>query len=218
MSKMAVNAKMAGEKDCSIPSFNRNTFLQYWVDLTLDPDTANSKLKVFENKKGVERVNNPLNKDRNPKRFVNFPELLCEQGLTGKNYWEIIWEGPQGVGIAVSYEIIPRDTDGDECRLGRNTYSWSLEDIVVREFMHDNVRNDKITTPICSFNNRVGVYLDTEAGILQYFSVTPDLEDMTLLYEAPRSEEKFTEALFPGFWIVNDTKMTLCPKEHYNCA
>ncbi|XP_062296641.1 stonustoxin subunit alpha-like [Scomber scombrus] len=210
MSKVA--AKVAGGTGgCVLPQ--REKFLPFWVDLTLDPDTANSDLTVSADRKVVERGDVNQVKTDNPKRFLNFPELLCEQPLTGKKYWEIEWDGLQGVGIAVSYQIIPRKTTGNECRFGRNTYSWSLEGIVERAFMHNNTCNDKVKSPISSHRNRVGVFLDKDQGILQYFAISPDLEDMVLLYEAPRSEKKFTEALYAGFWVVDHTRVTLCPKQ-----
>lgn len=168
---------------------------------------------MSSDKKTVERGDvHPVKAD-NDKRFLHFPELLCEQPLTGKKYWEIVWDGLQGVGIAVSYKIIPRTSTGNAGRFGRNTYSWSLEGIVEREFMHNNTCNDKVTSPITSHNNRVGVFLDTQQGILQYYSISPDLKRMTLLYEAPPSDKKFTEALYAGFWVVDHTRVTLCPKE-----
>ncbi|XP_053192175.1 tripartite motif-containing protein 16-like [Scomber japonicus] len=71
--------------------------------------------------------------------------------------------------------------------------------------MHNNTCNDKVKSPISSYRNRVGVFLDTDQGILQYFAISPDLEDMILLYEAPHSEKKFTEALYAGFWLDRET-------------
>lgn len=206
MSKDADITKIAGEK-LNSPSRNRDWFLTFWVDLTLDADTAYPKIKVTNDNKTAEMTSHDQTGDKNPKRFLYEPEVLCNEGLTGKKYWEIDWVGTLGVGISVSYKIIPRDIKGDESRFGRNTYSWSLEDCVQRELMHG-----KDTSPVHSHYNRVGVFIDTEAGILQYYSVTPDLDHMTLLYQAPQSEKKFTEALYPGFWICDDSKMFLCAK------
>ncbi|XP_044231903.1 stonustoxin subunit beta-like [Thunnus albacares] len=208
MSKMAVNAKVAAEKkDRSIPSYNREWYLQYWVDLTLDPDTAYSKLKLSEKNKKVELTDVTQTHDESPKRFRYVPQVLCKEGLTtGRSYWEIDWVGAKGAGIAVSYDTIRRDTADDECRFGCNPQSWRFQDGVQRDFLYNDWK-----TPIFSCYNIIGVYLDVEAGTLQYYGVTPDREEMVLLYEAPQF--KPSAPLYPGFWLCEGTKLTICPKQ-----
>lgn len=191
-------------------SFSHGAFVlpSDWVDLSLDPETAYPKLELSEENKAVKMTETDHHHDINPKRFLSVPQVLCREAVSGQQYWEIDWVGTQGVGIALSYASIRRSGTDNESRFGRNTKSWSLEDRVQRVLLHDDQE-----TSVSSYYNRVGVYLDSEAGVLNFYSVTPDLGDMTLLYQTPRSQTGFTEALYPGFWICDDSYMIICPKK-----
>ena len=140
--------------------------------------------------------------DVSSKRFLYVPQVLCKQPLTGTHYWEVEWEGPKGAGIAVSYASIAKNTAGDECRFGCNCKSWRFQDGVHRDFLYNDLK-----TIISSHFNVIGVLLDVEKGILRFYSVTADREEMKFLYEAPKFQA--TEALYAGFWLSEETKLSL---------
>ncbi|XP_062296671.1 stonustoxin subunit beta-like [Scomber scombrus] len=203
MSKVA--AKVAGGTEgCLLPQ--REQFLPYWIDLTLDADTAYSKIKVYENQKTVMLTDETQTDDVSSKRFLYVPQVLCNQPLSGKKYWEVEWEGPKGAGIAVSYASIAKDTAGDECRFGCNCKSWRFQDGVHRDFLYNDLK-----TIISSHFNVIGVFIDVEEGILRFYSITPDREEMKLLYDVPSFQA--TEDLYAGFWLSEGTKLSIPPKQ-----
>ncbi len=57
-------------------------------------------------------------------RFDVCPQVLCEESVCRRCYWELQWSGD--VSISVSYKSISRKGLGVECKFGCNDQSWSL--------------------------------------------------------------------------------------------
>uniref|UniRef100_A0AAY5K929 B30.2/SPRY domain-containing protein n=1 Tax=Esox lucius TaxID=8010 RepID=A0AAY5K929_ESOLU len=94
-------------------------------DLTLDPNTVNINLSLSEeNRKVTWRREEQLYPDH-PERFEDWPQVLCREGLSGRCYWEVELSG-RGACIGVTYKGINRRGYGDDCCLGYNEKSWSL--------------------------------------------------------------------------------------------
>lgn len=132
-----------------------------------------------------------------PNRFDNWSQLMCENGLTGRCYWEVEWRGD--VDISVSYRGICRKGNNADCVFGVNSHSWSLFCSETKGFSvcHETTR----TAVQHSYppSNRVAVYLDFPAGLLSFYTVASDT--MTHLHTFIIT---FTEALFPGFGLWSD--------------
>ncbi|XP_058625369.1 protein NLRC3-like [Onychostoma macrolepis] len=64
---------------------------KYACDLTLDPNTAHTRLSLSAGNKKTkcERENQPY--PDHPERFENCEQVLCRQSLTGRCYWEVEW-------------------------------------------------------------------------------------------------------------------------------
>ncbi|XP_071402188.1 E3 ubiquitin/ISG15 ligase TRIM25-like [Centroberyx affinis] len=173
----------------------RAEFLQYSRQITLDPNTANTELSLSEGNRKATYMEEEQLYSSHPDRFTDRWQVLSREGLTGRCYWEVEWNGK--VSIAVSYKDISRT--GDESEFGCNDKSWAL-DYFYNQFIHNN-----ITTPIPGpLSSRVGVYLDHRAGILSFYSVS---ETMTLLH---RVQTTFTQPLYPGLWLDNGVTAELC--------
>ncbi|KAM6957949.1 uncharacterized protein LKV04_022079 [Tautogolabrus adspersus] len=97
---------------------------KYFCELTLDPNTAHKFLKLSENNKKVTDLRKEHPYPDHPERFDYWPQVLCEQGLTGRCYWEVEWDGK--VYIVVSYRGIARKGDSDGSKFGGNDQSRSL--------------------------------------------------------------------------------------------
>uniref|UniRef100_A0AAZ3SHC9 B30.2/SPRY domain-containing protein n=1 Tax=Oncorhynchus tshawytscha TaxID=74940 RepID=A0AAZ3SHC9_ONCTS len=171
---------------------NREHFLQYSCQLTLDPNTAQKSLSLSEGNRKVtvvKAVNDP-NPDH-PDRFTDWWQVLCREGLSGRCYWEV--EGHQGtVFTAVSYKDISRIRMVNDSRFGYNDKSWGLEcSSNGYRFRHNNIET-KVSGPQSS---RVGVYLDHKAGTLSFYSIS---DTMTLLHTVKTT---FTKPLYPGIWV-----------------
>ncbi|XP_044224394.1 tripartite motif-containing protein 16-like [Thunnus albacares] len=169
----------------------RAEFLKYSREITLDPNTANTRLLLSEGNRKAELMRQQQSYSRHPDRFTNWRQVLSRESLTGRCYWEVEWRGG-GVRVAVAYKNISRTGSSDECRFGRNNNSWALHcDTNSYEFWFNN-----ISTPVSGpGSSRVGVYLDHRAGILSFYSVS---ETMTLLH---RVQTTFTQPLYAGLHL-----------------
>uniref|UniRef100_A0A8C2I1A3 Uncharacterized protein n=1 Tax=Cyprinus carpio TaxID=7962 RepID=A0A8C2I1A3_CYPCA len=176
---------------------------KYACDLTLDPNTANTQLKLSEENRKITHVKEKQPYLHHPDRFQHHEQVLCGKSLTERCYWEVKWSGSGHV--AVSYKGINRK-EGSDCRFGLNEKSWSLFCCdQLYSFWHNNKSVD-IPGP-SSRSNRVGVYLDWSAGTLSFYSVS-DTHTLTHLHT---SNNKFTEPLYAGFVVYPDCSVFLNP-------
>uniref|UniRef100_UPI003AABB6BF uncharacterized protein isoform X3 n=1 Tax=Centroberyx gerrardi TaxID=166262 RepID=UPI003AABB6BF len=185
---------------------------KYACELTLDPNTANRKLFLSEDNRKVTLVREKQPYPDHPERFDYWEQLLCRNGLTGRCYWEVEWEGV--VCIGVTYRGIRRRGDSVDCRLGGNEKSWSLFCSDAGYTARHNNRETEIPPPFPSDSNRVAVYLDWPAGSLSFYRVSSD----TLIH-IHTFHSTFTEPLYPGFrfgfgfGLRSDSSVFLCQTE-----
>ncbi|XP_008281283.1 stonustoxin subunit beta-like [Stegastes partitus] len=141
---------------------------KYACELTLDTNTVNTNLKLSNNNRTVTEVKeNQLYPDH-PDRFDHWPQLLCHDGLTGRCYWEVEWEG--GVHIAVTYRGLKRKGRSAESMLGGTSHSWSL--YCCDKYYSVWHNNGGTVISSSSVSHRVAVYVDVPAGTLSFYSVS----------------------------------------------
>ncbi|CAL8366578.1 unnamed protein product [Lota lota] len=182
---------------------------KYACELTLDPYTAYRLLFLSEDNRKVTWVGEEQSYPYHPERFDYWEQVLCREGLTGRCYWEVEWEGR--VEIGVTYRGITRRGRGDDSRLGVNNKSWSL-------YCHDGGYSawyNGIVTVIRlppAGSNRVGVYLDRPAGTLSFYRVSPDVGGSSdILTHIHTFQSTFTQKdLYPGFWLGGGSSVSLC--------
>ncbi|XP_048043921.1 stonustoxin subunit beta-like [Megalobrama amblycephala] len=175
-------------------------------DLTLDPNTAHTRLVLSDGNNKVTRVNEDQPYPDHPERFDvcdEIPQVLCRERLTGRCYWEAEWSG-YGAEISVTYEGINRKGWSEDCVFGENDKSWSLS-CSDRRFTvrHNNNRTD--IPPVHSSSKRAGVYVDVSAGSLSFYSVS-DTHTLTHLHTLNTT---FTEPLCAGFRVYSSS-VSLC--------
>ncbi|CAL8290445.1 unnamed protein product [Lota lota] len=173
---------------------------KYACELTLDPNTAHRHLSLSEDNRKVTWVREEQSYPDHPERFDSHHQVLCREGVTGRCYWEVEWEG--GVEIGVTYRGITRRGEGDDSRLGMNNKSWSLDyDDGGYSAWYNGSRTDIRLPPAGS--NRVGVYLDRPAGTLSFYRVSPDVGGSSdTLTHIHTFQSTFTqEDLLPAFWL-----------------
>ncbi|KAK9528485.1 hypothetical protein VZT92_012639 [Zoarces viviparus] len=169
----------------------RAEFLRYSSEITLDPNTANTRLLLSEGKRKATVMRKHQPYSSHPDRFTRWSQVLSRESLTGRCYWEVEWRG-EVVYVAVAYKNVSRTGNSNECGFGWNDKSWALR-CDKNSFIF---RYNKILTLISGpQSSRVGVYLDHKAGILSFYSVS---ETMTLLH---RVQTTFTQPLYAGLWI-----------------
>ncbi|XP_027132746.1 tripartite motif-containing protein 16-like protein, partial [Larimichthys crocea] len=163
----------------------------YSREVTLDPNTANTKLLLSEGNRKVTRMSQHQSYSSHPDRFTDWPQVLSRERLTGRCYWEVERRGG-GVGVAVTYKNISRAGGSLECSFGDNNKSWTLYCLK----NSSNFYYNKVYIPVSGpWSSRVGVYLDHSAGILSFYSVS---ETMTLLH---RVQTTFTQPLYAGLYV-----------------
>ncbi|XP_059210701.1 tripartite motif-containing protein 16-like [Centropristis striata] len=175
-----------------LPPRTRADFMNYSHQITLDPNTVNTRLSLSNRNRKATLMAADQSYSVHPDRFIERWQVLSKEGLTGRCYWEVEWSGY--ADIAVAYKDISRTGNPNECGFGNNDKSWSLRcDRGGYTFKHNNI-NTSISGPQSS---RIGVYLDHKAGTLSYYSIS-ETKTMTLLH---RVQTTFTQPLYPGFWF-----------------
>ncbi|XP_053719180.1 NACHT, LRR and PYD domains-containing protein 3-like [Synchiropus splendidus] len=165
----------------------RPGLLKYLCPLTLDPNTAHQRLLLSDHGRTVEFVTEDQNYPEHPDRFNNYEQLMCENILTGRCYWEVEWRGD--VRIAVTYR-----TERRECVFGYGDESWSLRCSDEGYRVYHDKKETKIQSS--SVPNQVGVLVDCPAGSVSFYRISSDAQ--TLLYTF---SDSFTHPLFPGFTV-----------------
>uniref|UniRef100_A0A087XSQ5 Tripartite motif-containing protein 16-like n=1 Tax=Poecilia formosa TaxID=48698 RepID=A0A087XSQ5_POEFO len=164
----------------------RTEFLPYACRLILDPNTANKMLVLSGQNMRVTRGKKKQSYPNHPERFTDRFQVLSREGLTGRCYWEVEWSGIVSVAVAFKHIIRAGETSG----FGDNKMSWALY-CHNNKYIHDG-RSLDLPGPPCS---RIGVYLDHEAGVLSFYSIS---STMTLLH---RVQAAFTQPLHAGICV-----------------
>ncbi|XP_055358211.1 NACHT, LRR and PYD domains-containing protein 12-like [Betta splendens] len=179
---------------------------KYFCQITIDTNTVNRKLRLSDNNGKVTHVKEDQSYPDHIDRFDHWPQVLCSNGLTGRCYWEVKYNGK--VEISVSYRGIRRKGESDDCVFGYNDQSWSLSCSETTYTVWHNNKAKRIfskiipqfmsATPASFFSspvsNRVAVYVDFSAGSLSFYRVSYDE-----LIHLHTFNTTFTEPLFPGF-------------------
>ncbi|XP_056333470.1 NACHT, LRR and PYD domains-containing protein 3-like [Danio aesculapii] len=175
---------------------------KYICDLTLDVNTAHTKLALSEGNRTVTRVKKKRSYPVRSERFDECLQVLSRESLTGRCYWEAEWSG--NISISVVYNGISRKEWSDDSLFGFNEKSWSVIYCNGSFTVGHNDKSTEIHVPHCS--NRAGVYLDRTAGTLSFYSVS-DTHTLTHLHTF---KTKFTETLYAGIVFFSDGSVSLC--------
>ncbi|CAK6983559.1 LOW QUALITY PROTEIN: NLR family CARD domain-containing protein 3-like [Scomber scombrus] len=178
---------------------------KYSCELTVDTNTAHKLLVLSDGNQKVSQGREEQPYPDHPERFSYWTQVLFQQGLTGRCYWEVEWEG-NWAGIGVTYKDICRKGVGNNCVMGYNRMSWGLHCSAHGYAAYHNIKSIAIPVP-SSGCHRVAVYLDWEAGILSFYRVSAG-RSLTHLHTF---NNKFTEPLYPGFRVWDyGSSVTLC--------
>uniref|UniRef100_A0A3B4A6K6 B30.2/SPRY domain-containing protein n=1 Tax=Periophthalmus magnuspinnatus TaxID=409849 RepID=A0A3B4A6K6_9GOBI len=166
---------------------------KYSCEFSLDLTTAHKCLLLSEDCQTVSRVTDEQQYPDHKERFTYFPQVLSSSSLQGRCYWELEWSGEK-LDIAVSYRGIGRGVE-KENEFGKNDQSWNLW---IDKGKYWECHNHKRTSEIMyASSNRVGVFLNSEAGTLTFYQVLSGGQ-LSPIYSFSCS---FTEPLFPGYGL-----------------
>lgn len=172
--------------------------------MTLDKFTAFRKHQLSEDNTKVTWSDEPLSFGERRRRFTKCKQVLCDEELSDRAYWEVEWNGGGGISIAVAYKRMNRNGYVSESGFGNNEDSWALQCYTSNfVFRHDG--NERtLSAPIAEY---VGVYLDHKAGLLAFYSVSNNVA--TLLHKVHTT---FTAPLIPGFYVDSWSELKICNK------
>ncbi|XP_039373662.1 butyrophilin subfamily 1 member A1-like isoform X2 [Mauremys reevesii] len=139
----------------------------YAVDVTLDPDTANPWLVLSEDRKHVRRGNTRQDLPNNPERFDHCYCVLGTERFTGgRHYWEVEVGHKMRWDLGVCRESVRRK--------GKVTYTPKNGYCVVwlRGGEYAASTSPRTSFPVTIRPNRVGIFLDYEAGEVSFYNVT----------------------------------------------
>ncbi|XP_058482332.1 tripartite motif-containing protein 16-like [Solea solea] len=165
----------------------RAGFFRYSQEIKLDPNTVHKELLLSEGNRKVTFMDEYQSYPHHTDRFT-YRQVLSEESLTGRCYWEVEWTGRGGVYVAVTYKNISR-SGSPESLFGYNDKSWALIcDQNSCQFVHNSIWTVVSDVTV----SRVGVYLDHRAGLLSFYRVS---DTMTLLH---RVQTTFYQTLYAG--------------------
>ncbi|XP_029998108.1 neoverrucotoxin subunit alpha-like [Sphaeramia orbicularis] len=181
---------------------DRNDFIWYFSDLTLDPNSVQWRLRLSDGNKTV-TCEGENSYPQHPDRFTAFYQVMCREKLSGRHYWEVDWSNgsDDDIGVAVAYKSLDR-TDGS---LIYDPKSWSFARRY-GSYNYSHVKEQKLSVPSNDLR-RIGVFLDWPAGTVSFYKVT--FNTLTHLHTF---HDTFTEPLFAAFWASKESSyITLRP-------
>ncbi|XP_003785410.1 tripartite motif-containing protein 14 [Otolemur garnettii] len=174
------------------PSPERSLFLKHARTPTLEPDTMHGRLRLSADRLTVRCA---LLGRLGPAPELRFDALLQVLArdcfAAGRHYWEVdVQEAGAGWWVGAAYASLRRRGSSAAARLGCNRQSWCLKryDLEYWAF-HDGQRSRLHPR---DDPDRLGVFLDYEAGILSFYDVTGGMSHLHTF------RATFQEPLYPA--------------------
>ncbi|NXJ13679.1 TRI14 protein, partial [Odontophorus gujanensis] len=171
---------------------DRMLFLKHARSPTWEYDSIHPRLKLSDDRLVVScnwrRIFYPCG----PQRFDKLWQVLSRDAfLSGSHYWEVdLLHAGAGWWIGAAYPSIGRKGDSESCRLGWNRASWCIKKFDLEYWAFH--KGERIPLLIEDDPDRIGVFLDYEAGILSFYNVTDGMSHLHTF------RCKFTEPLYPA--------------------
>ena len=103
----------------------------------------------------------------------------------------------QGWWIGAAYPSLKRKGDSELCRLGCNQASWCIKRFEFEYWAFHNGERIPIKTE--EDPERIGVFLDYEAGILSFYNVTDGMAHLHTFHSS------FIEPIYPALRLWEGT-------------
>lgn len=136
-----------------------------------------------------------------PDRFEFHQQVLGSDGFSsGRHYWEVDVGKAKWWRVGAAYGTIPRKGEDNGYRLGENSVSWCLHYQSSLTARHAGTE-DPVKT-IATTHQRIGLYLDCEAGLLSFYGDTGgDVAELLHSFE-----HKFKQPLLPALELGGQFK------------
>uniref|UniRef100_A0A8C8VMA9 RING-type E3 ubiquitin transferase n=1 Tax=Pelusios castaneus TaxID=367368 RepID=A0A8C8VMA9_9SAUR len=192
------------EQKCQQPAADLWGLL--WLDVTLDPSTANAYLLLSQDQQRVRVSEKRQDVPNNPERFDTCTCVLGRQRFTaGRHYWEVDVGEKTSWTLGVCEESVSRQGIFTPSPA---TGFWTI-------WLRNGDEYAALTSPLTELMLRVkprqiGVFLDYEAGEVSFYNVTGSSHIYTF-------HDTFSESLRPYFYPgvraggLNDAPLSLQP-------
>ncbi|XP_072216245.1 tripartite motif-containing protein 14 isoform X2 [Excalfactoria chinensis] len=179
----------------TVTPVDRMLFLKHARSPTWEYDSLHPRLKLSDDRLVVSCSWRRILYPCGPQRFDKLWQVLSRDAFfSGSHYWEVdLLHAGAGWWIGAAYPSIGRKGDSESCRLGWNRASWCIKKFDLEYWAFH--KGERIPLLIEDDPDRIGVFLDYEAGILSFYNVT---EGMTHLHTF---RCKFTEPVYPALRI-----------------
>ncbi|XP_077673971.1 tripartite motif-containing protein 14 isoform X3 [Eretmochelys imbricata] len=170
---------------------------------TLEYDSLHPRLSLSEDRLTVSCSWRRKFYPSSPQRFDKLWQVLSKDAFfSGSHYWEVdVLHAGQGWWIGAAFPSIKRHGDSETCRLGWNRASWCIKRFDLEYWAFHKGERTLILTH--DDPERIGVFLDYEAGILSFYNVTDGMAHLHTF------RCKFTEPLYPALRLWEGA-ITIC--------
>ncbi|XP_060093014.1 tripartite motif-containing protein 14 [Heteronotia binoei] len=178
---------------------DRLLFLKHARSPTLQLDTLHPRLTLSKDLLSVNCCWRWRFYPSSPQRFDSLWQVLSRDSFcSGSHYWEVdLIQAGQGWWIGATYPSIKRKGDSELCRLGWNRASWCIKRFDFEYWAFHN--GEKIPIRTEDDPERVGVFLDYEAGLLSFYNITFGMAHLHTF------RSKFTEPVCPALRLWEGT-------------
>ncbi|XP_075421207.1 LOW QUALITY PROTEIN: uncharacterized protein LOC142462877 [Ascaphus truei] len=165
-------------------------------EILLDVNTACNYIDISNDLKSASYSSKSQRRSDVPERFKSCQVLSSSSFSSGQHYWEVdVSEAKQWI-VGVAYPSIERKINGNESFIGYNDKSWNLSFINNLSAVHNNIWN---TVASDSPLQRLGIYLDYEAGRLSFYQLCDPIRHLHTFTAT------FTEPLHAAFYVYKDS-------------
>ncbi|XP_065141108.1 E3 ubiquitin-protein ligase TRIM39-like [Paramisgurnus dabryanus] len=180
---------------------------QYAVDVTLDPDTANAKLTLSNDKKQVRDKGILLDLSENPNMFDLYSVVLGNEGFSsGRFYYEVQVKGNTNWSLGVVRESVNRK---GEITMTPADGFWTVS--LSNDNEYKAAAGPDVNLCLKVNPKKVGVFVDYEEGLVSFY----DVESRSHIYSY--TGQSFNEKLYPYFnpgfnnWGKNSKPLIITP-------
>lgn len=164
----------------------------HWAsDVTLDVNTAANDIYVSGDKRTISWSKVNQRRQKSIERFKSYQVMSTQGFSSGRHYWEIDISPTGKWIVGVCYPSM--DRKGEQSFIGNNDKSWGLgyQDKKYRVVHGRTERHIPSMLPC----NKIGIYLDYEAGQLSFYEVSDIIRHIHTFTTI------FTEPIHAIFWV-----------------
>ncbi|KAJ7335272.1 hypothetical protein JRQ81_013213 [Phrynocephalus forsythii] len=178
---------------------DRSLFLKHARSPTLDIDSLHPRLTMSEDQLSVSCYWRRRLYPSSLQRFDKLWQVLSRDSFfAGSHYWEVdVLQAGQGWWIGAAYPSLKRKGDSELSRLGWNRASWCIKRFDFEYWAFHN--GERILIQTEEDPERIGVFLDYEAGILSFYNVTDGMKHLHTF------QSRFVEPIYPALRLWEGT-------------